>query len=135
MKKVNVYKAGAAAAAFISVIGICAFCFRAEGHGEDGETVIRYEDYVATDAGSATDKEEQYRIFLQKEMESMIESSEYVSDCHIDFEVSDNAITKVDVSLEIVESYDGDEEALTESIRKAVASAAGIPVENVSVGR
>lgn len=76
------------------------------------------------------DRDEAFREFIASELEETLTSYKVVLSCDVDFEVDDNAITKVYLTLDCAEILRPETE---DSIKQTVARAINLPTDDISI--
>lgn len=79
----------------------------------------------------SADREEVFREFIANELEEMLTSSKVISACNVDFEVDNNTVTKVYLTLECAEILSPETE---DNIIGRVAGAMNLSTDDVSIG-
>ncbi|MCM1057432.1 MAG: hypothetical protein NC517_07495 [Firmicutes bacterium] len=110
----NKYMVRIAFAIVIGIICVGAFCF---GSGRDA-------------IPTAADKEEAYREYTAKVLEERLTASRVILSCDVDFEVDDNAVTKVYLTLDCAELLTTETE---DNIKDNVAGAMNLSAEDIFI--
>lgn len=76
------------------------------------------------------DKDETYRKFIANNLEEMLTSSNAILSSNVDFEVENNAVTKVYLTLECAETLSSETEY---NIKSRVADAMNMSINDISI--
>lgn len=78
----------------------------------------------------SADREENFREYIANELEEMLTSSKVILSCNVDFEVDDNTVTKVYLTLDCAEILSPETE---DNIKGRVAGAMNMSSDDVSI--
>ena len=78
----------------------------------------------------SADREEAFREYLANELEEMLTSSKVILSCNVDFEVDDNTVTKVYLTVDCAEILSPERE---DNIKGWVAGAINMSSDDISI--
>lgn len=120
----------------VFAVVIVVLCVGAVYLGTKRDTIPESEDrddYFVTERDTmpvSEDRDEVFREYIASELEETLKSSKVILSCNVDFEVDDNAITKVYLTLDCAEILRPETE---DSIKQTVARAINLPTDDISI--